>query len=115
LRDFGKIIIADCGDAGLFFPLIGGSQVSVPESLLCGSMSYPDRVEKSKVGGILGVGKELRLRCQRRVKQEFEIRRPSPSEASLGRRRRCVYSSICHGFFSFAALEGRGPCDQIRN
>jgi hypothetical protein len=78
-------------------------------------MSYPDRVEKSKVGGILGVGKDFGLRRQRRIEQQLEIRRPSPSEASLGRRRRCVYSSICHSFFSFSALEGRGPCDQVRS
>jgi hypothetical protein len=95
--------------------LIGGGQLSVSESLLRSSMSYPDRVEKSKVGGILGVGKDLRLSRQCRIKEQFQIRRPSPSEASLGRRRRCVYSSICHSFFSFSALEGRGPWDQIRN
>jgi ferredoxin len=39
--------------------------------LLGGSMSYADRVEKRKVAGTLGVGKDLRLRCQCRIEQQL--------------------------------------------
>ena len=45
LGELGKIIVADCGDACLLFQLLGSGQLSVPESLLCSSMGYPDRVE----------------------------------------------------------------------